>query len=99
MKTYVIDGDYFSDMAGFYKEMGRLFSKFPDFMPGRNLSAFNDLLRGGFGMHEYGEPIKIRWENYRKSKEELGEEQILRIMEVILDGENSDHDCKLELYF
>lgn len=26
---------------------------------GHNFDAFNDLLRGGFGVHEYGEPIVI----------------------------------------
>jgi hypothetical protein len=28
---------------------------------GRNLSAFNDVLRGGFGLFEYDEPISSVW--------------------------------------
>lgn len=98
MKTYTIDGEHFSDMEGFYREMEELLVRAEDFEPGHNLNAFNDLLRGGFGMHEYGEPILIRWENYGKSKEDLGEEQILCILEVILQGGDTGHDCKLELY-
>jgi RNAse (barnase) inhibitor barstar len=39
---------------------------------GHNLDAFNDLLRGGFGVYEYKEPIKLTWKNISKSKADLG---------------------------
>lgn len=45
-----------------------------DWKTGHNLDAFNDLLRGGFGVHDYEEPITIIWENSEKSKDELGYE-------------------------
>ena len=64
---------------------------------GHNLDALNDLLRGGFGVFD-DEPIKINWINYEKSKNDLGNEMMLKIIEVILDFNNSGHDCKLELY-
>ena len=35
---------------------------------GRNLSAFNDVLRGGFGLFEYDEPISIVWNHSAKSR-------------------------------
>ncbi|GHU82973.1 hypothetical protein AGMMS50284_5720 [Clostridia bacterium] len=62
---------------------------------GRNLDAFNDILRGGFGRHGYGEPIKIKWLCYEKSKRTLGEELMTEIEKIILDTDNSRHDCVL----
>ena len=58
----------------------------------------NDLLRGGFGVHEYGQPLRIKWLHYSKSKEDLGQLMMLKIMEIILDHDNSGHHCTLELY-
>jgi hypothetical protein len=91
-----------------------------------------DLLRGGFGVHEYGEPILLKWLNFNKSKQDLGYEASIKhyermletchptnknhakklledakhhigatlmdiIIEIILDNDNSGHDCKLEM--
>lgn len=39
---------------------------------GHNLNAFNDILRGGFGVHEYEESIVLVWEKFLKSKSDLG---------------------------
>ena len=64
---------------------------------GHNLAAFNDLLRGGFHVHEYNEPITIRWTKYSKSKKDLGAETILKLLEIMLDCDNTDHDVKVEL--
>lgn len=63
---------------------------------GDNLDAFNDVLRGGFGRHEYGVPIHIRWISYDKSIRNLGQETMAEIEEIILDTDNSGHDCTLE---
>ena len=54
------DGRRFSNMAGFYDEVERVFTSGLDWKIGRNLNAFNDILRGGFGWHEYGQPIHIQ---------------------------------------
>ena len=97
MKTFILDGNRFDDLEGFYCEIDRLLTKDLTWKTGHNLYAYNDLLRGGFGVHEYGEPIIIKWLNYRKSKKDLGEELFFAIVEIILNGE-SDHNCKLELY-
>ena len=75
----------------------KLLTKDLKWKTGHNLDAFNDLLRGGFEVFD-NEPIKIKWINYKKSKKDLGNEMILKIIEVILDFDNSGHDCKLELY-
>ena len=65
MKTFILDGNRFDDLEGFYCEIDRLLTKDLTWKTGHNLNAYNDLLRGGFGVHEYGEPIIIKWLNYR----------------------------------
>ena len=98
MKEFILDGNKFNDIEGFYNEIDKLLTKDLDWKTGHNLDAFNDLLRGGFGVHEYEEPIIIKWINYEKSKKDLGNETILTILEIILDCDNSGHSCKLELF-
>lgn len=132
-RKIVIDGNNFDDLEGFYCEIDKLLTKDLTWQTGHNLDAFNDLLRGGFGVHEYGEPILISWENFEKSRHDFGYtatvkhyENILRkchpsnishiknlltdaqkqqgqtlldiIVEIILDTDNSGHDCQLEIF-
>ena len=68
-KTIVINGNNFSDLEGFFFEMDLLLTSGME--AGHNLNAFNDLLRGGFGIYEYGEPVTIAWENSAKSRTSL----------------------------
>ena len=98
MKKIIIEGNNFSDLEGFYCEIDKLLTKDLTWKTGRNFDAFNDLLRGGFGIHELYEPLIIKWNNYEKSKKDLGTETILTLLEIICDFNNSGHDCKLELY-
>lgn len=63
-EMFTIDGRRFSNMAGFYDEVEQVFICGLDWKIGRNLNAFNDILRGGFGRHEYGQPIHIQWLAY-----------------------------------
>jgi len=63
-RTIVIDGNKFDDIEGFYYEMDSLLTKDLNWKTGHNFDAFNDLLRGGFGVHEYGEPILLSWINF-----------------------------------
>lgn len=97
MKTFILDGNNFSDMEGFYREIDKLLTKNLQWKTGHNLNAFNDLLRGGFNVHEYSEPITIRWINYGKSKKDLGDEMVLILLEIMLNCDDSDHDVKVEL--
>lgn len=71
-KEIIIEGSRFNDVEGFYTEVDKVFTKDLSWKTGHNLDAFNDLLLGGFGVYEYGEPITIIWENANKSKEDLG---------------------------
>lgn len=52
--------------------MDTVFTKDITFKTGHNLDAYNDILRGGFGMHERGEPITILWKNVGKSRVDFG---------------------------
>lgn len=95
-KKFVIDGRNFSTMKGFYDEVERVFTFNLNWKIGRNLDAFNDILRGGFGRHVYGEPILIEWQHFERSKQTLGDKAVSIIEEIILDTDNSGHDCVLE---
>lgn len=66
-EVFTIDGRRFSNMAGFYREAEWVFTCGLDWKIGRNLNAFNDILRGGLGRHGYGQPIHIKWLAYEKA--------------------------------
>lgn len=96
-EKFIIDGRNFSTLKGFYDEVEQVFTFNLDWKIGRNLDAFNDILRGGFGRHPYGAAILIQWLYYEKSERELGAHQMNEIIEIILlDKDNSGHDCILE---
>ena len=95
-EVFTIDGRRFSNMAGFYREAEWVFTCGLDWKIGRNLNAFNDILRGGLGRHGYGQPIHIKWLAYEKSVRDLDKETMDTIAEIILDTDNSGHDCTLE---
>ena len=86
MKTIIIDGNAFSDLTGFYDEIERKFMKV-DWRMGRNLNAFNDVMRGGFVITDYEEPIEIIWKDSPKSKKDLGE-RFDDIIEIIKEHEH-----------
>ena len=71
-KSITINADNFSNLETFYDEIDRVLTKDLDWKTGHNLNAFNDLLRGGFGVFEYEEPITLTWKNISKSKIDLG---------------------------
>jgi hypothetical protein len=71
-KTIVLDGEKFSDLQSFYKEIDFLFRKNPDREIRHNLSTLNDLLRGGSRVMKFQEPINLIWKNSAKSMKDLG---------------------------
>ena len=110
MKEVIIDGNRFSTLEEFYDEIDRLLTRDLPWKTGHNLNAFNDILRGGFGFHEYGEKLHIVWINASKSKIDFGsqvdetfrlrgnEETLFDVLvSIILDNNYSGHDCELEL--
>ena len=95
--TYEIDGANFSTLEEFYDEIGRVL--IPGKAWGRNLDAFNDILRGGFGTPETG--FVFRWKNSDQSRDRLGFAETVRQLEHRLtkchhsSRPSVEHDLKL----
>jgi RNAse (barnase) inhibitor barstar len=68
-----IDGKKFSSLEGFYDEVSERLV--PGARWGRNLDAFNDILRGGFGTPEEG--FVLVWKHHDISRERLGYEETI----------------------
>lgn len=77
-KNIEIEAGNFKTLSGFFLEAERVLTYNLGWETGRNLNAFNDLLRGGFGVHDYEEPIHLVWKNAAKSKRDLN---------TLIDGE------------
>ena len=84
-KTITINAANFSDLAGFYEEMNRLFMKDVDWKMGHSLDALNDILYGGFGVYNPGEKVIVLWENFSKSKKDLGLEETMKLYKMKID--------------
>jgi RNAse (barnase) inhibitor barstar len=80
IKTFIINGNHFNDLSGFYDEVQKKLTRnFRAF--GRNLDAFEEVIRGGFGKYEEGEPVKIIWKNSNKSRKDLEFEAMVKRLE------------------
>lgn len=73
-KQLFIDGNLISDIPSFYEEINRVFMAEEDWKLGNSLDAFNDLLYGGFGAIEGGEPVTLVWQQMEKNRLDLGYE-------------------------
>jgi RNAse (barnase) inhibitor barstar len=73
-RVYEIDGTDFASLEDFFDEISR--KLIPDASWGRNLDAFNDVLRGGFGTPKDG--FVLRWKNSQISRERLGYAETIR---------------------
>ncbi len=71
-KTIVLDGNRFSDLDSFYKEIDLLFRKNPEREIRHNFSTLHDMLRGGSRVLKFREPVKLVWKNSTKSMQDLG---------------------------
>lgn len=72
-----LDGRNFSTLEEFYAEVSRVL--IPGARWGRNLDAFDDILRGGFGTPPGG--FVIRWKYSELSRERLGYPETVRQLE------------------
>lgn len=73
-REYVLDGTRFSTLEGFYEEVSRVL--IPGVWWGKNLDAFNDILRGGFSTPEEG--FVLKWKHAAVSKQRLGYPETVR---------------------
>ena len=84
-KTITIHADRFSDLAGFYEEINKLFMKGIDWEMGHSLDALNDILYGGFGVYDPGEPVTVLWRNFSKSHSDLSFPETKRHYQMKID--------------
>ena len=75
--SYEIDGSRFSNLEGFYVEVSRVL--IPGTKWGRNLDAFNDILRGGYGTPDGG--FVLKWKNSYLSRDRLSYPETVRQLE------------------
>jgi RNAse (barnase) inhibitor barstar len=78
---YQIDGSRFATLEEFFDEFSRVL--IPGQPWGRNLDAFNDILRGGFGTPSGG--FTIDWKNHALSQERLAYHETVRQLELCLE--------------
>ncbi|MFD1015476.1 barstar family protein [Winogradskyella rapida] len=60
MRIIEINGNKFSNMKGFYREIESKMTFGLNWKIGRNLNAFNDVLYGGFGVHDVDEKYILK---------------------------------------
>ena len=60
-----------------------------------NLSAFNDVLMGGFGLFEYDEPISIVWNDSAKSRHDLGYDATVEWLEDAMTAPHPSNPSQL----
>lgn len=95
-KWICIDGRNIHTLDDFYIQIEQKLTNKIDFKIGHTLNAFNDLLWGGFGIHEYENPLHIVWIFAKESKQALGIKHFNDIISII---ENHESNNKyLELY-
>jgi RNAse (barnase) inhibitor barstar len=96
-KEYVIEGVRISSLGSFYDEISRVL--IPSSAWGRNLDAFNDILRGGFGTPEEG--FALIWRDADISRKNLGPPTFHQLVDIILDhgpgGEQHEDNVTLLL--
>jgi RNAse (barnase) inhibitor barstar len=77
---FELDGRGFDSLDAFYDEITRVLGLSSW---GRNLDAFNDILRGGFGRPDGG--FVLRWRHSDHSRAALGYEETVKYLERKLD--------------
>lgn len=93
-KTILLDGNEFSNLQSFYDAVENGLTKDLGWDMGRNLDAFNDVLRGGFGVYEYGEPVRLIWLHSDKSRKDLGWDETVKYLSAML---TTCHPANVEL--
>jgi RNAse (barnase) inhibitor barstar len=90
--NYTIDGTRIHSLETFYDEISRVL--IPNQRWGRNLDAFNDILRGGFGTTE---GFTLTWSNAAESRTRLGYQETARQLELRLAQCHPDNRDKVRL--
>jgi len=62
-----MNGNKFSNMKGFYREIESKITFGLNWKIGRNLDAFSDVLSGEFGIHDADEEYILKWHHLKKT--------------------------------
>ncbi len=79
-KTILLDGNKFSNLSSFYDAVKSGLTKDLGWAMGRNLDSCHDTLRGGFGVYEYAEPVRLIWLHSDKSRNDLGWDETVKYL-------------------
>jgi RNAse (barnase) inhibitor barstar len=90
-KTILLDGNEFFDLHSFYDVVENGFTKDLGWDMGRNLDAFHDVLRGGFGVYEFAEPVRLIWVHSDKSRKDLGWKETMKYISAKLTTCHPSH--------
>jgi hypothetical protein len=86
LPEFTLDGSSFHDLAGFFEAVSNtLGTKGCE----KDLDAFNDILRGGFGTPDEG--FVLRWTNSKLSAERLGWDETIRFLQRKLSTSHTDN--------
>ena len=94
-KWVLIDGRDIETTDDFLNIMHAKLTDGTDDLLGSNFNGFNDLLWGGFGFHDYEDPLNFVWIFSEMSREKLGAD-FETIVEIIEQHESGK--IRLELY-
>lgn len=98
-KYVMVDGRNMSNWNTFYEEIQNKLTKGLGWKMGHNLNALDDVLRGGFGCHEYGEVLHIVFIYTSKVKEHMEQETFDTILGIMKGNENIRLECYEEHAF
>ena len=81
--TYEINGAKIKTVKDFYDSVYAQMMPDVDFIPGHNMDAFADAVRGGFGMHNDPEDCNFVWTDFQESRAYLDDGFIVDIINII----------------
>ena len=87
MKEFILDGKNITSVENFYREVEKVLCPSLRKM-GRNLHAFRDVLRGGFGAFDEGESIQLWIIHKKHMKKHLPEGFVNSIFRIIEESTN-----------
>lgn len=90
MKQFNLEGRKMNSVESIYQEIERVLAPSMKRM-GRNLHAFRDVLRGGFGAHDDSEKIQIRIVYKKRMRENLGEGFAEKVIKILKESENIEY--------
>ncbi|MDH2325547.1 hypothetical protein QCN27_01565 [Cereibacter sp. SYSU M97828] len=81
-----LEGASFDDIAGFWREVNRVFMADEEWRLGESLDALEDMLHGGYGAARGDGPVVLHWRDMEASRRALGVDATRGWLEEKLTG-------------